>query len=77
MEQKVTKKTKKQLWSLYVFIRTGERTFRKYLYLNVIQFYQEEGLLHIIVDKDEKHIHDLSRVESIQVREHDRSGRIQ
>lgn len=70
MEQKKTKISKKRLWSLYIFIRTGPKTFRKYLYLNVSEFYQEEGLLHIWVGKSEHHIHDLDRVESIQVREY-------
>ena len=77
MEQKTQKKSKKKMWSMYVFIRTGPRTFRKYLYLNVVKFYKEGGELYIIVDKSETHIHNLDRIESIQIREHLQDGRIQ
>ena len=49
----------------------------EYLYLNITKMYKENGMLYIQegVGKGKKvHLHDITRVESIQIREHKRSG---
>lgn len=77
MEQKVQKKSKKQLWSVYVLIRTSPNAFREYLYLNVAKLYKKEGMLYVTDDKKEMHILDASRIEIMKIREHINDGRIQ
>jgi hypothetical protein len=74
MEQKVAKRSKRPLWSVYVFIRTGPDTFRKYLYLDVVKMYKKSGILYIKTQDKKEHMHELSRIESIQVREYKRQG---
>ena len=76
MEQKVSAKSKKKLWAVYVFIRTGPQTFRKYLYLDVTKMYKNKksGILIIKTQDKKEHMHDLARIESIQVREYKRTG---
>lgn len=106
MEQKTTQRSKRQLWSVYVFVERQvqegrsmlrrrrltqsrpdryipgktETVLYKFLYLNVTKMYKKGGVLYIqigIGKKKEMHMHDMKSVVSIQVREHDRSGRIQ
>lgn len=77
MEQRTKGGNKKKLWSVYVFIRTGPDTFKKYLYLDVTKMFKKLGMLHIWCGKQEKHIHDLKRIDSVQIREYKRDGRIQ
>ena len=106
MEQKQTQKSKRALWSVYVFVerhvQEGRSMLRrrrlsqirpdrhisgktetilyKFLYLNVTKMYKKSGILYIQVGvgkKKEMHRHDMNSVVSVQVREHDRSGRIQ
>jgi hypothetical protein len=57
-----------------------ETVLHKFLYLNVTKMYKKLNVLYIQVGagkKKELHMHDMKHVVSIQVREHDRSGRIQ
>lgn len=106
MEQKQTQKSKRQLYSVYVFVRReiqegrsmarrkrlnqtrpdrylpGEETvaIKKFLYVDVIKMFKKENVLCIQVGvgkKKEIHKHELKSISSIQIREHDRSGRIQ
>ena len=50
---------------------------REYVYLDVVKLYKKDGIVHILSDKKEHHSHEMGHIESIQVREYDRSGRIQ
>jgi hypothetical protein len=108
MEQKKAVRSKRQLYSVYVFIRReiqkgrsmarrkrlnqiqpdryipGEVVagIQEFLYLNVtkVRKIAKFGYLCIqigIGKNKELHYHDIRRVESLQVRKHDRSGRIQ
>jgi hypothetical protein len=81
MKQNETKRSKRAMWSVHVFVRMGpmsKEPYLKFLYLNVTKMYSKDGILHIWVEgKREHHMHDCSRVESVQAREYDRSGRIE
>jgi hypothetical protein len=58
----------------------SETVVYKFLYLNVVKMHKKLGILYIQIGvgkKKEIHRHDMKHVVSIQVREHDRSGRIQ
>lgn len=46
----------------------------EYMYLSVTKMYKKGNVLHIHIGKAEHHMHDISRVVSIQVREYKRSG---
>lgn len=49
----------------------------EYLYLDVVKMYKKNGILYIQVGigkKKEMHMHEVSRVDSVQIREHKRSG---
>lgn len=50
--------------------------YKEYLYLDVTKLYKKDGMVHVWCGKKEHHMHDLKRIESIQVREYDRSGRV-
>ena len=76
MEQKTTQKSKRQLWSVHVFVHAKDGECRWYLYLEVTRCYQKNGLLCVIVGKNEKHTHEIKRIESVQVRKHRRDDRI-
>jgi hypothetical protein len=57
-----------------------ETVLHKFLYLNVTKVYKKNGILYIVVGagkNKEQHMHDLKSVNSIQVREHDPSGRVE
>jgi len=59
---------------------TTEIVLHEFLYLNVTKMYKKSGILYIQVGvgkKKEMHMHDMKSVVSIQIREHDRSGRVQ
>jgi len=45
----------------------------EYCHTNVTKFYKIGNMLHIVEGK-KKHIYDGSRIETIQIREHKRSG---
>jgi hypothetical protein len=106
MQQHETKASKRQLWSVYVFVErqvqegrsmlrrkrlsqkqpyrrlagTTEIVLHEFLYLNVTKMHKKNGILYIQIGmgkSKEIHRHDMKSVVSIQVREHDRSGRIQ
>jgi hypothetical protein len=49
----------------------------EYLYLNVTKMYKKAGILYVQVGSGktkEIHKHEMKRIESIQIREHKRSG---
>jgi hypothetical protein len=53
---------------------------QEYLYLNVVKMYKKNRILYIQIGvgkKKEMHMHDMKSVVGIQVREYDRSGRVQ
>jgi tRNA(Ile2) C34 agmatinyltransferase TiaS len=50
---------------------------REYVYLDIVKLYNQHGIVHIVSDKKEQHTHEMAHIESIQVREYDRSGRVQ
>jgi hypothetical protein len=53
---------------------------QKFLYLNVTRMYKKEGFLCVQVGvgkKKELHMHDMKSVAGIQIREYDKSGRVQ
>ena len=109
MEQKQSKRTKRALYSVYVFVKRdiqegrsmarrkrlnqprtydryipGEETadIKKFLYLNVTKIRKIARLGYLCIQigigkKKELHYHEMRRIESLQIREHDRSGRIQ
>jgi hypothetical protein len=106
MQQKITKASKRRIWSVYVFVERqiqegrsmvrrkrltdkqlirrmpGQATtvIQRYLYLGVTKMNKKNGILYIQVGvgkKKELHMHELWSVAGIQIREHDRSGRIQ
>ena len=57
-----------------------EMALIKFLYVNMTKMYKKLGILYIHVGigkKEEMHMHDMKHVVSIQVRENDRSGRVQ
>jgi hypothetical protein len=79
MQQNTTKPNKRAMWSVYVFVKMGpmsKQPYMKFLYLNVIKMFKRGKILHIRCIKKEKHMHDISRIMSVQVREYDKSGRI-
>lgn len=109
MEQKETKKLKRAICSVYVFVRrsiqegrsmarrkrlnqprTSDRylpgeevtDIQEFLYLNVTKVRKIVELGYLCVQigigkNKELHYHDMRRIESIQIREYDRSGRVQ
>jgi len=109
MEQKKTIRSKRQLYSVYVFVRRdiqegrsmarrkrlnqplksdqylpGEETteIQKFLYVNVTKVRKIVRLGYLCIQvgvgkNKELHYHDMRRIESLQIRKHDRSGRIQ
>lgn len=74
---------KKRLTAKQEYIRVAgprEVIVQKFLYLNVTKAYKKAGILYIQIGtgkKKELHKHDVKHVISIQLREHDRSGRVQ
>lgn len=57
-----------------------ETILREFLYVNVIKMYKKEDILYIQVDvgkKKELHKHDVESITQLQIRKHDRSGRIE
>lgn len=105
MEQKITKKSERAMWSVYVFVEREvqlgrsikrkkrltaiqpdryvlkplETVLHKFLYLCVTKIYKKDDILHIQVEtgkKKEIHRHEIKSVVNIQIRKHDRSGRI-
>lgn len=57
-----------------------ETVLHKFLYLNVTKMYKKNNILYIQVGvgkKKELHRHEVKDISSLQIREHDRSGRVQ
>lgn len=107
MEQKQTQKSKRVLYSVYVFIKREVQKGRsitrrkrlnqikpdryvpgkvvediqEFLYLNVTKVRKIAKLGYICIQvgvgkNKEFHYHDMRRIESLQIRKHDQSGRI-
>lgn len=73
MEIGKKKKSKKNLWSVHVFIRMGKKSevpYLRFLHLNVTRMYKEGNVLHVWIGKKEHHMHDCSRIASLQVRKY-------
>lgn len=46
----------------------------EYMHLDVVRMYKRDGILHIWNEKKEHHMHDLSMISGLLIREHKRSG---
>ena len=56
-----------------------ETILREFLYVDVVKIYKKENILYIQVGvgkKKELHKHDIKNITQLQIRKHDKNGRI-
>jgi hypothetical protein len=88
MEQKISAKSKKRMWSIIitihvmgkVVVKMGKWKFNRkkeyiaeYCHPSATKIYKVGNRLHVVEGKKE-HVYDGDRIESIQIREHKRRG---
>ena len=56
----------KTRYSVYVTLKSGQ----SYMYVGVTRYRQKGGLLYIHIGKTEKHLHEMIRTLSVQVRKY-------
>lgn len=78
--QRTTPISKRRMWSVYIFVKMGpmsEEQYMRFMYTRVTKMYKKGKFLHVQEGMGKQkviHIHDVKRIENIQIRKHKRGG---